>query len=527
MTTEKQPKIEKQMKIDANDVLSAEGPGGLARVLRETPKTPMPKPPPKPSVTSDDARSGDKKPTLRNFTSTIVDSEDGTKKRKTTVIPIKEISSALFSLTGNWPRRASDLLFSDEHGKIITISKFQDLFSWTHERVNIDWHSGACSDGHTSVTKQEFYSHICRATAEYAAVEEYPHVPEIKNHYYAWKPPESYTPTGEYFDKLLAHFDNPKTPDDKTLIEAALMTPAWGGPIGRRPAIVIMADDVGCGKSTLATCIGELYGGHLELSLTHNAEDKMVSRLLTPSSLTKRVVRIDNIKLNYDSAFVEGLITAPSISGHRLFHGDASRPNTLTFILTGNGLQLSRDIAERSIIIRLQKPGYRSGWEDSVLNFVGEFRQQILADIVARLQASAQLVENVDRYTDWAHGVLAHCQGDPNTAMATNRTRRTEADETVTDADIILFAIRNAAEARHSDRLNNIRQGGESVDDVAPETHEFFSTTEIAEMIARATGERITTCAATRRINAHIAAGRLECLAFDRSRGSSGFWFAR
>jgi len=513
-------------KIDANDILSAEGPEGLIRRLREPLGPPLPPPPTPPGRANTNANTNakDDGPALRNFTTAIVEDEDGKKKVKTSAIPIMTIMAELFEHTQKWPRCASKILFHDQGGKIQTLETYHDFISWAHKQLTrVQWHNGACSDGNTTVTKQEFYDRVLADTQSYDAVEEFPHFPEFATHYYAWKSPQNYTPTGEYFDRLLEHFDNPKLPEDKILIEAALMTPAWGGRAGRRPAIVIMADDVGCGKSTLATCIGEIYGGHLELALTHNAEDKMISRLLTPSSLTKRVVRIDNIKLNYDSAFVEGLITAPTISGHRLFHGDAARPNTMTFLLTGNGLQLSRDIAERSIVIRLAKPPYRAGWEDSVINFVAEHRDKILADIVARLRAPGQSVEDVDRYTDWAHGVLAHCRGDANAAMALNRSRRVEADETAAEVQTILQAIYRAMDARHEDRLNNIRQGGEDVDDVEKSDHEFFTSTEIAEIINRAMGEHLTTNAAGRRMRNHIAAGRMMSVKFMETRNSNGF----
>src|SRR6185295_2456993 len=136
---------------------------------------------------------------------------------------------------------------------------------------------------------------------------------------------------------------------------------------------------------------------HIELQLTDSAEDKLTSRLLTPSALSRRVVRIDNIKERYNSAFIEGLITAPTISGHRLYYGDANRPNTLTFLLTGNALRLSRDIAERSYIIRLSKPEYRAGWESDVFNFVSQHRQRILADIIAELQKPSESTAADDR----------------------------------------------------------------------------------------------------------------------------------
>jgi hypothetical protein len=63
-----------------------------------------------------------------------------------------------------------------------------------------------------------------------------------------------------------------------------------------------MAPDRGRGKSTLASVIGQLYGNPIELAVTASAEDRLVSRLLTPEALTRRVVRIDDLKGGYASA---------------------------------------------------------------------------------------------------------------------------------------------------------------------------------------------------------------------------------
>jgi hypothetical protein len=85
-------------------------------------------------------------------------------------------------------------------------------------------------------------------------------------------------------------------------LKAALMTPAWGGSAGRRPAFAIMAPDRGFGRTTLASTIGHLHGGSIALDVRGKmGEDRLVSRLLTPSALARRVVTADNVKGSYSS----------------------------------------------------------------------------------------------------------------------------------------------------------------------------------------------------------------------------------
>src|SRR5690606_18579127 len=102
--------------------------------------------------------------------------------------------------------------------------------------------------------------------------------------------------------------------------------------------------------------------------------------------LTKRLVRVDNVKGSAGGALIESLITTREISGHRLYSGEASRPNFLTWTATANTPRLSRDLADRAFIIRLRKPEPRPGWRETVLGFANVHRDRILADIVHELR---------------------------------------------------------------------------------------------------------------------------------------------
>ena len=74
--------------------------------------------------------------------------------------------------------------------------------------------------------------------------------------------------------------------------------------------------------------------------------------------------------------------------GHRLYVGEATRPNTLTWFITLNGASLSTDMAQRAVIIKLDKPKRSGVWSDETRQFIAEHRDHIIADIVGALRAA-------------------------------------------------------------------------------------------------------------------------------------------
>jgi len=152
-------------------------------------------------------------------------------------------------------------------------------------------------------------------------------------------------------------------------VRACFLTLAWGGPPGARPAwLFTSADDKGAGrgvgKSAVAKVAARLVGGHIDLAANERMPD-VITRLLTPDALERRVVLLDNVKsLKLSWGELEALIRNDSVSGHRLYHGESRRPNTLTYCLTLNGAALSRDMAQRCVIVKLARPQYGPTWEE-------------------------------------------------------------------------------------------------------------------------------------------------------------------
>lgn len=86
-----------------------------------------------------------------------------------------------------------------------------------------------------------------------------------------------------------------------------------------------------------------LVGGHLDIRATDDF-NRTMARLLSPGTLTKRVALLDNVMtLRFSWSDLEALVSGSRINGHLLYVGDSSRPNTLTWFITMNGANMSKD----------------------------------------------------------------------------------------------------------------------------------------------------------------------------------------
>jgi hypothetical protein len=295
-------------------------------------------------------------------------------------LPMPTICEDLFSLTGGWPKRVGDLLFvpGPEHRPRFLESPAQ-LLAWLDAQAFVDW--GRASD---MISQERFLAHLQETAERFDAVEQYPHWPPLPSAYYMHPAlPET---DGEHLEEFISFF-SPLTSTDGELLKVFVAGLAWGGQPGSRPAWLFTApeDDPqggrGVGKSKLIELCGELVGGMIEISPTEDVV-AIKKRLLSPGTRTLRLARIDNIKTyRFSWADLEGLITSPVISGHRLYHGEGRRPNTLTWALTLNGASLSKDMAKRVIVVKLKRPAYSPAWEDNVRAYIEQYRWHILNDI--------------------------------------------------------------------------------------------------------------------------------------------------
>ncbi len=403
-------------------------------------------------------------------------------------IHMNEIKTAVSDSTGDWPRRMHDALFVHDHHGVSFLIKSDALFGFLHGGVGgVEWHKGAAM-----VTKGELHADLRRAVTKYKAVENLPHFPPMAGHYYACK---KITPgDGAALDALIDRF-NPTTQIDRDLILAMFVTPFLGTAGGTRPAWVITSDDGrGSGKTKLAEMVSLVAGGALQVS---HGEDitKLKERLLTPSSLTKRVVVLDNIKsLRFSWDDLEGLITAPIISGRQLYHGDFERPNMLVWLLTLNGASLSTDMAQRVISVQISRPTRSGDWEEETRAFIHDNHDAILADIAAFFQRDRFPLAKFTRWATWEREVIERLP-EPGDAQATYMDRQAAADVEEEESAIIRDYFREQIERlRYDADIDRIH----------------IPNNIVADWFRMATGERQkTTTAVSRTLNQMNLEGRL------------------
>ena len=162
-----------------------------------------------------------------------------------------------------------------------------------------------------------------------------------------------------------------------------------------------------------------------------------MKRLLSPDAMTKRAVLIDNLKSHrFSWADLEDLITAETLSGRRLYHGEGRRPGVLTWFITVNGASLSKDMAQRVVPVKLSRPDYSDGWEREVADLLANRRWEIIGDILAALRAPAAPLARHTRWALWESGVLARLD-NPDAALAEVVRRRDAVDDDRDEADLV------------------------------------------------------------------------------------------
>lgn len=371
---------------------------------------------------------------ISNVDEWIDEKSDGKQEVKKDPLPLSMITEDILTRTSGWPRRVGGVLFVDdpEHGHA-DIESPAALFAYLAHSTGalIKWHNfTGC------VSQAEQYQHLRRTAKAYTAVERLPHSPTIPGHYYASSCSNIKPGDGSTLDKFLARF-SPATDIDADLIKALFVTPAWGGDGGTRPAFAITSDaGRGAGKSKLIDLLGFLYLGVVPLSVNEDAA-LVRQRLLSPEAISKRIVCLDNVKSHrLSSADLEGLITSPVISGKRLYVGEFSRPNTLTWCMTLNGISLSTDIAQRCVVIKLQKPTYSPTFFEDAIDFISTYREEMIGDALAFLQSERFQLAKYSRWGAWERDILCRLP-DPTWAQRVILERQKSSDVECEEGELI------------------------------------------------------------------------------------------
>ncbi|MBA4188843.1 MAG: hypothetical protein C0467_12670 [Planctomycetaceae bacterium] len=319
----------------------------------------------------------------------------------------------------------SDQLCWVSDGELTPITSTPELFARVNHFADIEWKRNA-------VTKDEFFAGAKHYVPRFAWSSDTPHFPPIPSVLYL-NPPRKAEKTGK-LDALVARFD-PATDQDRVLMKAFILTLFWGGPCGKRPAFTFTSDagsdkhkGRGTGKTTFTELSSKLVGGTMAIR-TSVSTDRALAVLLSPSAKNKRVGLFDNLKaFRFSSDFFESLVTCEEINGHRLHHGHASRPNYVTYAVTVNGASYSKDMAERSVVIKLKQPKRSGTWYAKTLKLIEEHSDEIIADVRWHLTRKKKAIEKYDRWEVWCDDVLARLPA-PDSLIELLDKRRKEIDE--------------------------------------------------------------------------------------------------
>jgi hypothetical protein len=416
--------------------------------------------------------------TLRNYTETAT-LHKGKKRRVRTGRSAGAIAQELLQVTGGWPRRIGNRLFAPAtEDSALWLDNTEALFAWIGRQVatgaenRIRW-----AGGEALVTRAEFFAHLQQTAQEYQALEGMPHEPALVGHYYLH--PEPRGGDGKALAWLVGRFC-PATPEDAALLWSAFLTLFWGGPAGQRPIYLIDSEEDdpeggrGVGKTKFGQAVARLAGGHIDARPQEDF-DKLMTRLLSPAALDRRVVLLDNVKLlRFSWADLEALVTADVISGRALYQGEARRPNTLLWIVTLNRASVSKDLAQRSVPIRLKRPPHDPRWEEDTWAFIDRERWAIVGDILAQLRQPAARLERYSRWSAWEQAVLARLP-DPAKVQTAIRERQTGMDDDQAEADLVKNAF-----------AQELRRRGHLPDEEAV----WIPAAVVAEIVNTATGEK-------------------------------------
>ena len=364
-------------------------------------------------------------------------------------VPLWVVAKTLFESMNGWPCRVGANLFVDEGGGLRYLPSSEALFSWMKEKVDVCWENFEAIDAITfhpvaPVTQKEFYIYLQHHAMEYLALETVPHWPIIEKPpiYYMDidLPPPDMTAIKEFSD----HF-NADSEEDRFLACAAAITPGWGGPAGCRPAFIFTSEHgYGVGKTETAKLICSLWGGAVELN-EKDSWDKIQRAMMNDDIIGRRCMLLDNLKSHMNHGGLESLITSSDVSGHVMYHGYRKRPNFYTVFMTANTPQLSRDLIDRCVMIRLGKHQHNADWKEWAIYFHQERRDQFVSDALGLLMGEGKCEiphHQLDRWATWETNVLSKFASGPQMLQHIKKVRNS-CDSELKMAQSIAYTICN------------------------------------------------------------------------------------
>lgn len=401
-------------------------------------------------------------------------------------LPMPEITRRIYRAADNWPRRVGETLFVHEDERILYMESPSQLFGWLGQKVERPpkfFRQAGCH------TKDEVVASLKQYAKAYDSVETLPHEPPVATCYYAhgeFGPSDNFSA----LRGLVSRF-NPSSPEDADLIICLMATLFWGGPGGARPAFLVTSDaGRGVGKSTFMHFMSQLAGGAIEMSANEDA-GVVRQRLLSPEGMTRRVVLLDNVKTwRFSQAELEAFITSSVISGKRMYVGEGTRSNRLTWLITLNGVSLSTDMAQRCVIIKLKPHSADGSWLEETSDYIEKNRHLIIGDLIQVMRGPAKTLIRHTRWSKWERDILSRV-GDPDRVQDTIIERQAESDVEVSESGLIEDHFRHAIDnaGYHPDEVKLFIPSAVAAEWVNSALRERHSVVAVGRMLIQRIGE--------------------------------------
>lgn len=407
----------KQPKGDVSDYLDSEG--SIQELAAMIGAAPVVDPADLPKIAGGEgllaAIRANKRP-LRNYTPKLIEDEEGKKRRVKEPRNIMDLIQDLHTRFLGFPRAVGNEMFDHDrdNGQIRLIRRSTDLFGWIGRKSghNPDW-----VRGDAMVNKEEFFSGVLAEATRYESISSVPDWPIRSDVYYTYGELPAPCPEHSRLQQFVDFF-SPATVWDRVLVMALIVSPIYYQRGYPRPMWIIdSADGAGVGKTTLVELVAELYDrapitvGRYQL----RDEAALKKRLVSASGRKARVFLVDNVTGSFASEELSRMVTATDISGMAPYgHGEESRPNNLTYVLTANSAQPDDDISIRSIHVMLKRSAKSSSWKSDVVRFLENNRGEVFADIIHLMQTWRPFpdVRPSTRFPEWETHVLQPCCGN-------------------------------------------------------------------------------------------------------------------
>lgn len=441
--------------------------------------------------------------------------DDGETERKTMPLDYDKVRDKLLSLTPNWIAKANGNIFiipKVKGGKINSIKDKTEFFSALGcEYQGIpDWKNSP-----KYMSKDEAFLAVLPCLDEYATIETAPHYPLLDEVFYNHA--ELPDPDYAVLDQLLDFF-TPETAEDRSLIIAFYLTAIWGGMAGQSaPFLITSKDGRGVGKSALAETAASILGQTAIQASTKNKASDIVTRLLSPDALQKRVVIFDNesgnSRLSNDE--IASLFTTHCISGRALYKGEGSRPNNMLWVITLNSPSLDSDFAVRCVPVALKRPEYSANWKSDLTDFINGNKEIIQATLIDILKRDDKDIVPAGRWGDWEKNVLAKVPDiNLESVQKLISVRQKQFDDEQFELELIVDEIKTCiTTSRHS----------------LEDDHVFISYESMTAIVRKATEVRWTKTNVLKRVRELIDKGDIPDLTDKRHRthGNGFRWIGK